>query len=375
MRGCLLLVMLLGAGVSRGQNLLANGGFEQENICTEFRQNCAPEAWIATSLRANYYFDEPSKAQEGTHFVGLVAGNLNNADARNFVRSRLICSLRKGHRYKLQLYVRSLNPVLDSIGVYFSKTDFLYAQSSFKALRPQLWAVDGADAPLHTVSWQQLTWEYEANGEEIFILIGSFHKNVPGNISSAEYKNDYYFFLDNVSLIPMDPSEKICPGADSIRQVIFSDDMRHQLLEKKVYVEKRKQQLSPPMQLTLLQPKLMVDTLIVPDVFFATGSSRISTEGLQVLDSFANRLRKLMPDSVLVEGHTDSIGKLAYNEKLSEERAFAVMHYLQAKSSLVYMKWSARGWSFLKPVAFNATSAGRQRNRRVEIYVYSSAPR
>ena len=40
------------------QNLLMNEGFEEENICTEFIKNCAPEGWISTSLTSNYYFDD-----------------------------------------------------------------------------------------------------------------------------------------------------------------------------------------------------------------------------------------------------------------------------------------------------------------------------
>ena len=45
---------------SFSQNLLANGGFEDENICVEFHVNCSPEAWISTSDDYNIFF----KAQD-----------------------------------------------------------------------------------------------------------------------------------------------------------------------------------------------------------------------------------------------------------------------------------------------------------------------
>jgi len=38
------------------QDLVANGDFEEENICTEYRKNCSPEAWIMSSLQSHFYF-------------------------------------------------------------------------------------------------------------------------------------------------------------------------------------------------------------------------------------------------------------------------------------------------------------------------------
>src|SRR5687768_9611770 len=111
---------------SVAQNLVANGDFEDENICTEYTKNCAPEAWIATSLYANYYFDQANRAYEGRHFVGVAAGNIRSKSVRNFVRTRLLCGLRKGSQYRLELYVNSPHDILDSIGAYFTTMDFMF---------------------------------------------------------------------------------------------------------------------------------------------------------------------------------------------------------------------------------------------------------
>src|ERR1043165_9157244 len=94
------------------QNLIPNGGFEDENICTEYIKNCAPEAWIATSLYANYYFDaaimeNTVAAHGGTHYLGITAGSLGMPGIRNFVRSRLLCGLQEGHQYKLVMYLHA----------------------------------------------------------------------------------------------------------------------------------------------------------------------------------------------------------------------------------------------------------------------------
>ena len=79
---------------------------------------------------------------------------------------------------------------------------------------------------------------------------------------------------------------------------------------------------------------------------------------------------KVMKDKpnmrVSVEGHTDSIGSDAYNQKLSERRAQAVRDYLVSQG-IDAARISVKGWGKAKPVASNKTEAGRAENRRVEI--------
>jgi outer membrane protein OmpA-like peptidoglycan-associated protein len=69
-----------------------------------------------------------------------------------------------------------------------------------------------------------------------------------------------------------------------------------------------------------------------------------------------------------VEGHTDSVGSDEFNMKLSEQRAGAVRKYL-LEQGLPETALTATGLGKTMPVADNATPAGRQQNRRVEIVV------
>ncbi|HWK31174.1 MAG TPA: OmpA family protein, partial [Terriglobales bacterium] len=69
-----------------------------------------------------------------------------------------------------------------------------------------------------------------------------------------------------------------------------------------------------------------------------------------------------------VEGHTDSIGSDAYNQKLSEKRANNVRDYL-VKQSVPEDVITAMGFGKADPVADNKTAKGRQQNRRVEMVV------
>jgi outer membrane protein OmpA-like peptidoglycan-associated protein len=369
-----LIILFVCPLTGQAQNLVANGGFEDENICTEYIKNCAPEAWIATSLFANYYFDatlsRAAQAHEGIHFVGLTAGNLVMSGIRNFIRTRLLCALRKGHQYQVDFYVRSLHPILDSIGIYFSPQDFLFERRYFKLITPQLWSTDGLDSGKSHSVWQKVHLIYTADGTEGYLTIGNFKRVDYTGIRQSEYRGDYYFFVDDVSVTPVDANEKLCARADSVKKAIYSENERHSILEKKVYVNRRN---PPPVQpLPKTEVKVQhIDTLIIPDIFFATASYELTPASFQLLDSFANKLAAATIDSMIIEGHTDSIGKLAYNEALSMNRSVSVKNYLSGKVSGLDAKIITRGYAYLRPVADNRTPRGRQMNRRVEIYLYT----
>lgn len=103
---------------------------------------------------------------------------------------------------------------------------------------------------------------------------------------------------------------------------------------------------------------------------FAFDSATLSAKSRGELDQLANKVRasRVTPSAITVVGHTDSIGKTAYNQKLSVQRANSVAGYLAAKGmKRSIMRVSGMGES--KPVASNKTKAGRAQNRRVEIRV------
>ncbi|MEA3431203.1 MAG: OmpA family protein, partial [candidate division WOR-3 bacterium] len=68
-----------------------------------------------------------------------------------------------------------------------------------------------------------------------------------------------------------------------------------------------------------------------------------------------------------VVGHTDNVGSLTYNMKLSQARADAVVTKLISEYSVNAERLEAHGFGFLAPVASNKTEEGRVKNRRVEL--------
>lgn len=106
------------------------------------------------------------------------------------------------------------------------------------------------------------------------------------------------------------------------------------------------------------------------ETLFDFDKSVIKPEGRRVLDGFITSLNgsQARYDTVIVIGHTDSIGSDEYNLRLGQRRAESVKAYLISKgidSRLI--KTSSRGER--EPIADNRTAEGRAKNRRVVIEV------
>jgi OmpA-OmpF porin, OOP family len=108
------------------------------------------------------------------------------------------------------------------------------------------------------------------------------------------------------------------------------------------------------------------------DVLFNTGSATLNPGGMQQIARLSTYLAANPSQVVRIEGHTDSQGSSAYNETLSQRRAESVRAALVA-AGVDPARVTAVGMGEAVPVASNATAAGRQQNRRVEI-ILEGAP-
>ena len=103
-------------------------------------------------------------------------------------------------------------------------------------------------------------------------------------------------------------------------------------------------------------------------VRYASGSATIDRSSYRLLDRIAAAAKGCPAASIEIGGHTDSKGALAMNVKLSEDRARAVMSYLQRKG-VAADKLTAVGYGPNQPLATNNTPNGMQQNRRTELKV------
>ena len=109
--------------------------------------------------------------------------------------------------------------------------------------------------------------------------------------------------------------------------------------------------------------------LIMPgNITFKTDSADINAGFYATLNSVAKVLNKYSNSTVMVMGFTDNTGSDAYNMTLSKQRATAVAAYLQGQG-VKSTRFEIMGMGPSNPIASNATAAGRQQNRRVEIKI------
>ena len=133
--------------------------------------------------------------------------------------------------------------------------------------------------------------------------------------------------------------------------------------------------VEPPKPVELVKvpepPKSVVKVLtnkVIPDVQFETNSAKIKPVSYPVLDNAVNTLKDWGNSNVEIAGHTDrrNTSKAAYNQKLSEKRAKAVLKYV-VKKGIEAKRLTAKGYGFSQPIAENDSKLGNDVNRRVEL--------
>ena len=104
------------------------------------------------------------------------------------------------------------------------------------------------------------------------------------------------------------------------------------------------------------------------NITFDTNRADVKPQFRPVLDQLATSISQYPGTVIRVEGHTDSTGSATYNQTLSENRAQSVRSYLMQRG-VPGQRMEAIGYGFNRPLADNATAAGRAENRRVEVLI------
>lgn len=107
-------------------------------------------------------------------------------------------------------------------------------------------------------------------------------------------------------------------------------------------------------------------------ILFKTGKYDLNDTSKNELANFAEVLKKNTDCSVDIQGYTDNVGSDAVNNPLSQNRAESVASYLKQKGVSNDQLKNVIGFGASNFVADNSTEAGRQQNRRVEVYMYAS---
>jgi len=110
------------------------------------------------------------------------------------------------------------------------------------------------------------------------------------------------------------------------------------------------------------------ETLMFEDVHFDFDRYNLRPEALKILDDAIPKLQSNPDLNVTIEGHCDSIGTVEYNLALGERRANAVRDYL-VNRGIGAGRMRTVSYGEERPIADNATAAGRAMNRRAHLAV------
>jgi OmpA-OmpF porin, OOP family len=344
------------------QNLVTNGGFEENTYCpTNFNQQTlnnirywrqategTPDYFHACSKAAgvpdNVFGQQP--AQDGEAYAGLVTFTPSKRNYREYLQAELSRPLSAGEMVCIEYYICAAEKawfVTDGIGAYFSSdriqgNDQLTLPYLGQVENPRLNVVDNVN------SWTKISDTYVAGGGEKYVTIGNFRTDNELTIlqrtvqDGAEYSNDWaYLYIDAVSVISVKNEADCSCVNDLVREAVHD----------------------PPLQLADVREVEFTSILFDFDEYSLTAEAR--TE----LNRILNLLSRNNEFYLRIIGYTDVVGSDDYNLGLSEHRAESVIKYLVDKGAAadrLEMVWKGSA----NPVADNTTIDGRAQNRRVE---------
>ena len=111
-----------------------------------------------------------------------------------------------------------------------------------------------------------------------------------------------------------------------------------------------------------------ISVILNNDILFGYGKNDLSNNSKQTLNKAVELLNQIPNRSLVIQGHTDSVGSDEFNMALSEKRAKVVYDYMIGQG-LQIKDVSYKGYGETKPVADNKTAEGRKANRRVEFRI------
>lgn len=372
---CLLTGMAWGAKAQ--ENLVFNPSFEEHVTCPQRIDALGimreVEAWWQPTAGSSDYFHPcggrecsvprnkmgQQVARTGEAYCGIYC---SQGDYREYLQTELQQPLVKGRRYRVSFYVSlaekspeavaTLGALLTSERVGDSLSGILLdcevrtfdgrsRQSIAVPFRPQV-VNSRSNILMDTKNWMEISGDFVAEGGERFFTIGNFFASAQSQVvdlnnSSAVLPGAYYY-VDDVSLTCIDTHTVVLnPADDTVVSAVVP-------AEKKVQVG---------------QP------VVLRNVYFDVSESTLLPQSYRELALLLSILEQNPTMRIEICGHTDNTGTIEFNQRLSENRAKAVVDYLvQHGIDRGRLQWKGFGKS--QPVDTNETAEGRSNNRRVE---------
>lgn len=371
-----LIYWLLAAKVGITQSLVANGNFEDRNICIEFSSGCAPEGWFRFPMQKmnQSYFNRPNSKDRFYETVAMEHREIPFS-SRSYIYTKLICPLEKGKEYQFRVSVYTNGHQFDHVDLAVSKYE-PYRNRNLLENNLQNFVLQLTHLGSYVNDWREASVVFTASGDERYLLLGNLSRNkMP---YTREYNREdpwIYYDLDSVSLLPVSGKWTPCEQARENLQLLYMNNYRHtafNFLDDEPPVTELSPNLrnvdrTEPRKEIIPQPS--TDTLTIPDVLFEFNKGVLNSAFYPKLEKIVQVLNQKPFKRLEIIGHTDARGLASYNQQLSEQRANAVANYLYSHLPLTSNKVTIIGEGATRPIATNQTTEGRTQNRRVEIVI------
>ena len=354
MRSIAFLLFWFSGIILSAQNLVVNPGLEEydKKPVESYRPNGPnrPTGWLQPYYGSTdfYYSKNPSEVTQKFYYIEPFEGNAHvgmcgSDQYREGLVGTLKSPLKEGETYSFSMAIYVGNTASrQSVGVYFSSNKDSLVQSVPFDLVPQLiW--DYALDPDSTGEWRILQADYIARGGERFFIISDFlpHTVVDKSKNAVHHgpsNSSYYYYLDEINLL--DPNFQEPP------------DTANELVE------------NIPVAIDSVPDIAAGKTFVTQNILFETNKSNLKEESYPTLFQIIDALKAQPNLKVEIDGHTDNVGNVSANQKLSEQRAKAVADFL-IRNGIDADRITWKGFGSSKPIGDD-----NDKNRRVE-FIFS----
>lgn len=362
-------------------NLVFNGSFEEYRHCPKKIDNqgvlTIVDGWYQPTKGSADYFNVcggkecgvPNNKMgtqiphKGNGYCGIYCSKNNY---REYLQTRLRRRLHAGDSILVTFYVslaEESSCAISTIGALFTpsyisdtiRDIFLnkvytnlgggISQVTATTYEPQIFNTE--EKPLTNYrDWQPISGLYVAHGGEQYITLGNFftadHSGYSEPDSLTHLLPGAYYYLDDVTVECLNCKP---PVADDLN--VDSIYLTHE------------------------QPTFSVGgTFVLKEIFFEFNQSTLLQQSYFELQKLLSLMATYPKMRIEIGGHTDGKGSDAYNQRLSENRAKAVVDYLISKG-VSPKRLQFKGYGKSHPIDTNETEEGRANNRRVEFKITS----
>ena len=273
-----------------------------------------------------------------------------------YLMVELDTTLVKGEKYYAEFFVvrsQKGSKAANNIGMYFSDSIVSTRDRLPLYFTPQI----NEDKVIDTKGnfWKKIKGVFVAESNAKYLLIGNFYgDNVTITQKMPEGERGAYYYIDDVT----------------VRRALDSEQE----------TQKPTASMAPPPRV-FLKKLIATEEIKLDSINYQVGNrielSNIFFEFdkatlLPASETELNKLADILQDYPFLEieigGHTDNVGTVLYNQRLSEDRAKAVVDYLVAKDA-DEKRVCYKGYGASLPIADNLDETGRQQNRRVEFKI------